>query len=262
MTPAIEVRALRKIFHPGTGLLDWLGGRRPPPVRALDGVDLSVAEGEVFVLLGPNGAGKTTLLKILSSLVLPTSGTARLGGFDVVRHEDRAKALVSLVLGEDRGFYWRLTGRQNLEFFAALYRLSEDEARRRIESAAARLGMEDLDRRYQECSTGNRQKLALARSMLGAGRIVFMDEPTRSLDPAAAAHLRRVIRDFAAAGRTVLVTTHNTTEAEGLADRIGILHRGRLAACGGPAALRRSFAPGGSLEDVFIRATAAGGGGT
>lgn len=224
-------------------------------MQALKAVDLSVAEGEVFALLGPNGAGKTSLVKILCSLVLPNGGRARVAGYDVVMKQEHSRRCLSLVLGEERSFYWRLTGRENLEFFGALYGLSQEVTAARIVLAADTLGLNRLDVRYQEYSTGTKQRLALARSFLNDSRVVFMDEPTRSLDPEAAGLLRRAIKDFASRdGRTVFFTTHNTLEAEALADRIGILVGGRLKACGTLEELREAAGlPGASLEDIFLK---------
>ncbi|MBI4124819.1 MAG: ABC transporter ATP-binding protein [Deltaproteobacteria bacterium] len=255
---AIETNQLTKIFRKGRGLWSLFNNGRwdGKGTRALDGVDLQVEEGEIFALLGPNGAGKTTLIKILCSLVLPDGGEARIFGHDVVREPKKVKPAISLTVGEERSFYWRLTGRQNLEFFAALYNLSKKEARRKIGEAAAALGIEDLDKRYQEYSTGNRHRLALARGFLNGARLIFMDEPTRSLDPNASLALRDLIRRQVreGSGKTFFFTTHQTGEAEALADRIAILDQGKLRACGTLEALRRLTGES-SLDRIFYRLT-------
>ena len=221
-------------------------------------MNLSIAPGEIFALLGPNGAGKTTLIKVLAGLVVADAGNARIFGVDVRRDFRASRAMISLVLGDERSFYWRLTGRQNLEFYAALYDLSNAAARRRIEVAARMVGLDDLDRRYQEYSTGNKVRLALARSLLHDAGVLFMDEPTRSLDPVAAAALRTLVCGLVRSeGKTVFLTTHDTQEAEAISDRIAILDRGRIKAMGTLADLRRQAgAPGASLFDLFGALTA------
>ena len=242
MNAAVEVRGLAKTFRGG--------------VRALEGVDLTVAEGEIVALLGPNGAGKTTLLKILCSLILPDSGAARVWGRDAVEDPDGAKKGLSLVTGEEGGFYGRLTGRRNLEFFASLYGLEGAAAEERIGSAAAAFEIDFLDRPYQEFSTGMKHRLALARALVGGGGLLILDEPGKSLDPEAAARFRDMIRGFARAekGRAVLLTTHDTGEAAALADRAAILAGGRLAACGTWEELGRLAGRPGADAAIIYRA--------
>ena len=238
MVLAVETKKLTKFFGRSATL-------------ALDEVDLEVPAGEVFALLGPNGAGKTTLIKILCSLILPDGGEASVYGLDVVKNPAEVRSLLSLVVGEERSFYWRLTGRQNLEFFAALYNLPRKTARQRIEEAAFTLGLEDLEKRYQEYSTGMKQRLALARSLLHDAKLIFMDEPTRSLDPNAAAKLRELMRK-----RTVFFTTHQIQEAQSLADRIAILDKGKIKACGTLKELQCQFGlTKASLEQIFQKVT-------
>lgn len=244
MAPAIEMKGVTKIFKE----------RHGRTVTALNQVTVSVGRGEIFALLGPNGAGKTTLLKILASLMIPDSGQVRIFGQDLAKNEDRVKPWISFTQSEERSFYWRLTGRQNLEFFAALYGLNSREARRRIAHVAKVFGIEDLEKPYQEYSTGTKNRLALARSLLVEARLLLMDEPTRSLDPAAAAHWRALIRKSTAEhGLTVLFTSHNTTEVEGLADRMAILCDGKVAACGSLQELRsQAGLEGAGLEEIFM----------
>ncbi len=198
-------------------------------VLAVDSVTLSVERGELFGLLGPNGAGKTTLIKLLCTLVVPTSGEALVNGFNLADGES-IRRHVGLVTGEERSFYWRLSGRENLKFYASLYDLtpSETESRVRQLSGLLELG-EFLDLRFDRCSRGMKQRLALARGLLHDAEILFLDEPTKSLDPAAASRLRETIADLAhSQGHTVVLVTHQLSEAEELCDRIGIMHRGKL----------------------------------
>lgn len=207
---------------------------------AVDGVSLEIQEGELFGLLGSNGAGKTTLIKILCTLILPDSGRATVNGFDLA-DEIRVKASIGWVSGEERSFYWRLTGRQNLEFFAALHGLSPREAKERITRGAKWLEMDEfLDRRFDRYSSGMKQRLGIVRGLLNDPKILFLDEPTRSLDPMSAAHLRTVVRRLAyQQGHTVVLVTHQLHEAEDLCDRLAILHRGRVRVVADPVTLRR-----------------------
>jgi ABC-2 type transport system ATP-binding protein len=210
-------------------------------------VSLSIPRGQVFGLLGQNGAGKTTLVRMLTSLLLPTSGTARIDGIDVTRDAQAVRGRVGLVNGDERSFYWRLTGRQNLEFFAALRHLDKAAATSAIDRLASRLGMiEHIDRPFRTLSSGQRQSLAIARGLLDEPAIVFMDEPTRSLDPISALRLRRFVADVVVGelGRTVVLATHSMPEAETLCDRLAFIQDGRIVASGTVAELRRTIGYG------------------
>jgi ABC-2 type transport system ATP-binding protein len=217
--------------------------RRPskPPVEALRDVSFSVREGEIFGLIGPNGAGKTTLTKIVATLVQPTSGTVTVKGYDSVHNDERVRRMVGLATAEERSFYWRLTVEQNLIFFARLYGLSERESRRRITELLARLEIEELARRrFGELSTGNKQRMAVARAMLAAPPVLLLDEPTRSLDPLAAARMRNFISSLAEASPpvSILLTSHNLAEVEELCERVAVIGKGRIRALDTPEKLR------------------------
>ena len=245
MAPAIRTSALIKQFPRERGykaLFRGLLGRQEQ-VTAVAGVDLEVREGELFGLLGPNGAGKTTLMKLLCTLILPTSGKATVFGHDVVRDEQKVKEMVGLVSAEERSFFWRLTGRENMEFFGALYRLSGARLRENIDELLDMVDLRDqADMRFQNYSTGMRQKLAIARGLLGQPRLLFVDEPTRSLDPLSARAVRRFLREkVVCSGRTMVLATHHLGEAEELCDRLAIMHRGRVLACGTIPELRGLF---------------------
>jgi ABC-2 type transport system ATP-binding protein len=201
-------------------------------VQALRGVDMTVAPGEIVALLGPNGAGKSTLMRILATTVLPDSGTARVAGFDVSSKPAQVRASIGLTLGDERSWYWRLTGRQNLEFFAALYHLKRAEAQARVDALLAQFNLAEAgDRRFDGYSTGMRMRLSLARALLPDPKILLLDEPTRSLDPVGASEFRETV---AALGRTrnlaVLYTTHDLHEAAAIANRIVMVARGSVAA--------------------------------
>ena len=258
----IRVSRLTKIFRPlELHPLSWRPIRRQAPICALRDVDLTVRRGEIFALLGTNGAGKTTLLKILATLILPTAGQVTIEGADVVRERHRAIQLVSLVTADERSFYWRLTGRQNLEFFAAFQGLSREASRRRIEELREQLGLDALDRQFGVYSTGMRHRLAIARGLLRQPHVLLLDEPTRSLDPVAAESLHRLIRDTLVTqlGCTVVLATHNLQEAEELCDRAAFLHGGRLHSSVIIEELRlRTDAHGTKLVDVLTHLTTMG----
>jgi ABC-2 type transport system ATP-binding protein len=212
-----------------------------PPVEALRDVSFEVREGEIFGLIGRNGAGKTTLTKIVATLVQPTSGTVTVKGYDSVHNDTRVRAMVGLATAEERSFYWRLTATQNLLFFARLYGMSDQAARLRIAELLARLELEELaSRRFGELSTGNKQRLAVARAMLASPPVLLLDEPTRSLDPLAAARMRSFISQLATAlpPVSILLTSHNLAEVEELCARVAIISQGQIRALDTPLNLR------------------------
>jgi ABC-2 type transport system ATP-binding protein len=212
-----------------------------PPVEALKGVSFDVHAGEIFGLIGRNGAGKTTLTKIVATLVQPTHGTVTVNGFDSVRDEERVRAQVGLATAEERSFYWRLTAQQNLMFFARLHGLSDQLAHRRINDLIARFELEEVARRrFGELSTGNKQRLAFARAMLASPPVLLLDEPTRSLDPLAAARMRALINELAQSAPpvSILLTSHNLVEVEELCERVAIISRGLIRTLGTTRELR------------------------
>ncbi|HSJ59866.1 MAG TPA: ABC transporter ATP-binding protein [Jiangellaceae bacterium] len=226
---AVVVRRLRRIFK---------GRRKSPDVTALDGVDLVIPAGEVHGLLGPNGAGKTTLCKILSTVLLPTSGQASVGGHDVVRETAAVRRIIGIVFGGERGLYTRLTARQNLEFWAAMYGLRGRTLRRRVDAMLGQIGLaERADDRVEGFSRGMKQRLHLARGLIGDPRVVLLDEPTTGMDPVAAREFRTLVGELRDDGRTVLLTTHDMAEAEAVCDRVTLIDNGRLLATERPAAL-------------------------
>lgn len=203
-------------------------------VLALDSVNLQVKKGEILGLLGPNGAGKTTLIKILCSLILPDKGNVKIAGYDLKKQEGLAKSRIGLVTGEERSLYWRLSGRQNLEFFGVIYNLTKNEINERIDKINAILEIDDLDKPFENYSTGMKHRIALARCLISDPEAIFMDEPTKSLDPASANKLRSFIKEILVKkfGKTVFFTTHQTEEASELADRIAIICNGKIKECG------------------------------
>jgi ABC-2 type transport system ATP-binding protein len=217
--------------------------RRPvkPPVEALSEVSFDVRAGEIFGLIGRNGAGKTTLTKIIATLVQPTSGSVTVNGYDSVLDDQKVRAQVGLATAEERSFYWRLTVEQNLMFFARLYGLKDTLARRRIIELVRQFELQEtVSRRFGELSTGNKQRMAFARAMLARPPVLLLDEPTRSLDPLAAARMRALVHSLAGNDPpvTILLTSHNLTEVEELCARVGVISRGRIRALDTPKNLR------------------------
>ncbi|QUX24677.1 MULTISPECIES: ATP-binding cassette domain-containing protein [Nocardiopsis] len=206
---------------------------------ALDGVDLSAAPGTVLAVLGPNGAGKTTAVRILATLARPDAGSARVGGFDVVREAARVRRLIGLA-GQSATVDEELTGRGNLELIGRLLDLRRGAARARAAELLDRFGLAgDADRPVSGYSGGMRRRLDLAASLVGRPRVVFLDEPTTGLDPGRREELWRMVREVTAEGATVLLTTQYLEEADALADDIRIIDRGRVIAQGTPAELKR-----------------------
>ncbi len=238
---AVAITNLAKTYPvPFLRLKKLLRRKFKTPVEALRGISFNVHEGEIFGLIGPNGAGKTTLTKIIATLVQPTTGQVTVKGYDSVHDDEIVRRNVGLAGAEERSFYFRLTSEQNLLFFARLYGLSGSTARQRIDELLALFELEELRaRRYAELSTGNKQRLSVARAMLANPPVLLLDEPTRSLDPLAAARMRATIKSLAQSdGRTVFLTSHNLAEVEELCDRVAIIGKGAIHALDTPAKLR------------------------
>ncbi|MDY6794006.1 MAG: ABC transporter ATP-binding protein [Actinomycetota bacterium] len=258
---AVMVTDLVKDYpRPGGGVTSFfLPWWKQDSVRALDGVSFEVEGGSIFGLLGTNGAGKTTLIKIACGLILPTSGGVEVLGLDPLRQQRKVRSRVGLVTSEERSFYWRISGRRNLDFFAALHGMEPSARSHRIEELGELLGISEyLDVPFSDYSTGMRQKTDLARSLLHDPEVLFMDEPTRSLSPEAAYPLQDFIRKRLVEERskTVFMATQDMSEAERLCDNVGVVHRGRLLYLGPLASLiedgRRKLGEGAALGDIFV----------
>lgn len=237
---SISIQNLSKTYPTSfPRLKKLLGVIAKPPVEALRNISFEIANGEVFGLIGRNGAGKTTLTKIIATLVQPTSGAARIMDFDTVRDEVKVRSLIGLATAEERSFYWRLTCEQNMLFFSRLYGMKDFEARKKIGEVFERLNLTALSkRRFSELSTGNKQRLAVARALLPSPPILLLDEPTRSLDPLAAADLRALIASLE--NVSILLTSHNLAEVEELCNRVAVISGGEIRALDTPANLRRA----------------------
>ena len=243
-------RGLRSFFLP-----TWKQGS----IRALDGVSLRVGHGSIFGLLGTNGAGKTTLIKIIFNLLIPTSGSVQVLGQDPLHHGRAVRSRMGMVNSEERSFYWRISGRRNLEFFAALHDMDHGSTSRRIEELGELTGISEfLDVPFSDYSSGMRQKTAVARALLHDPEVLLLDEPTHSLSPEAAYPLQDFIRDelVGKRGKTVFLATQDMNEAERMCDDVGVLHRGRLLYLGALAGLlergRRELGDGAGLGEIFV----------
>jgi len=221
--------------------------------RAVDNISFSVDAGEFFGFLGPNGAGKTTTIKILTGQLRPTSGSARVAGFDVVGQRDQMKPQIGVVF-EVQNLYQRLSARDNLRFSARLYGVPEG----RVEQVLEMVDLKDrANDDIKKFSNGMKQRILIARAILHRPKVLFLDEPTRGLDPAMARSIRQIVKDLAAAGMTIFLTTHYMEEADQLCNRVAILDHGQIIALDTPAQLKTdyNFGEGTSLEDVFIHLT-------
>lgn len=209
---------------------------------AVRAISLRVEQGELFGLLGPNGAGKTTLVKMLCTLVLPSSGTAQVAGWGL-EHDAAIRAAVGLISSDERSFYWRLSARRNLDFFAAMHGLHGAQARQRVAQTLHDVGLDGVgERPFAQFSSGMKQRLSIARGLLHQPRLLFLDEPSRSLDPTATNNLHTLIQQLRQQhGMTIFLITHDLVEAEKLCDRVGLLHQGVLQTVGCPADLRRQL---------------------
>jgi ABC-2 type transport system ATP-binding protein len=211
-------------------------------LTALQDINLEVHQGELFGLLGPNGAGKTTLIKILTTLLAPTSGFARVAGFDVVNEAEKIRPRINMVSGGESSGYGLLTVRENLWMFAQFYGLGSKEANRRIEELLKVVGLADrINTKSSDLSTGLRQKMNIVRGFLTEPDVLFLDEPTLGLDVGASREVRHFIRKWVDDNpqRTILLTTHYMVEADELCDRIAIINQGKVLACDTPASLKQ-----------------------
>ncbi len=222
---------------------------------AVENLNLSVPNGELFAFLGPNGAGKTTTIKMLCGLLFPTTGTVKIGGYDMSTHGDEARALISYV--PDQPFlYEKLTGREFLQFTADLYGMHVAYGKSRMERVIELFHLDEfVDTLTERYSHGMRQRTVFAAALLHEPKLLIADEPTVGLDPKSIRELKLLLRDLAKQGVTVFLSTHTLDIAQELADRVGIIHNGTLIGCGTLADLRKKAGSDGTLEDVFLKIT-------
>ena len=231
----IEVSHLRRIFKVTIGVFR----RSTKEVVAVDDISFKVEPGELFGLVGPNGAGKTTTVKMLATLLLPNHGSAKILGYDVVKDADAIRRQIGFIFGGERGLYWRLSGIDNLRYFASLYHVDPDVTRKRIPYLLELVGLIDRgEEKVEGYSRGMKQRLHVARTLLHDPQVLFLDEPTIGLDPLGAREFRQVIRDLQSEEKTILLTTHYMFEADSLCQRVGVINHGRIIALDTPEALK------------------------
>jgi ABC-2 type transport system ATP-binding protein len=232
---AIEVSHLRRTFKSHIGVFK----RTTKEIVAVDDVSFEIQEGELFGLLGPNGAGKTTTVKMLTTLLIPTSGAASVKGFDVVARAEDVRRRIGFIFGGERGLYWRLSGVDNLRYFASLYSIDPDVTKKRIPYLLEMVGLNGRgDEKVQGYSRGMKQRLHVARTLLHDPAVLFLDEPTLGLDPVGAREFRQVILNLQSEKKTILLTTHYMFEADALCDRIAVINHGRIIALDTPGGLK------------------------
>ena len=222
-------------------------------LRAVDRISFNVNPGEIFGFLGPNGAGKTTTIRMLTGQLLPTSGTAKVAGYDIVTERQQLKPRIGVVF-DSQNLYERMSARENLMFYARLYRIKKS----RVEEVLTQVGLiERAGDKVLKYSNGMKQRLLIARALLHKPDVLFLDEPTRGLDPHIARDIRGIVAGLAKGGMTVFLTTHYMEEADQLSQRVAFLDRGRIVALDAPARLKAEYGKDekASLEDIFIQLT-------
>jgi ABC-2 type transport system ATP-binding protein len=246
---AIEVKELHKEFTTRVGF--WSG--KTKTTIAIESVSFNVRRGELFGLLGPNGAGKTTTVKILSTILLPTAGSATILGYDVVHETQAVRERIGFTFGGARGLYTRLSASDNLRYFAELYGLEPSVTGKRISELLDLVGLaKRSEDRVETYSSGMQQRLHLARALLHDPELIFLDEPTVGIDPVGARELRKTVKELVARGKTILLTTHYMAEAEELCDRIAIINNGRIIELDTPASLKKRIG-GDSQVEIEVR---------
>jgi ABC-2 type transport system ATP-binding protein len=231
----IEAKELVRVYRSSTGLIR----KKKKETLAVDRVSFSVDRGELFGMLGPNGAGKTTTIKMLTTLLTPTGGSAAVLGHDVLKEPVEVRKRIGLILGGEKGLYYRVTGRQNLKYFADLYGVPMSIRDRRIQEVLDMVGLtEKADTQVEDYSRGMKQKLHIAKGIVHDPEVIFMDEPTIGLDPQASRETRKLTLDLIAQGKTILLTTHYMFEADELCRRIAVINSGKIVALDTPAGLK------------------------
>jgi ABC-2 type transport system ATP-binding protein len=254
---ALEIKNLTKVFIPPLSLGDLARFHfKRTSLTALRNISFSLEKGRILGILGPNGSGKTTLLKIIATLILPDEGTVAVGGYRLGEDDKKIKALIGLVTSEERSFYWRLSGLQNLEFFATLYGLSREQITLRIKQHLDLFGITYENKRFDAYSSGMKRKFAIIRALLHKPEIVLFDEPTRSLDYKSFCELQSIIKDIAKREKTVIFATHNLKEAQDLCNIFMILDKGILKGIGTLDELRKEVEDGSaSLSEIYLKLT-------
>jgi ABC-2 type transport system ATP-binding protein len=236
---AIEVKNLKRVYRARIGVIK----RSIKEVMAVEDISFDIKSGELFGLLGPNGAGKTTTVKMLATLLIPTKGTATILDYDVVKDANEVRKHIGFIFGGERGLYWRLSGIDNLRYFASLYSVEPDVSKKRIPYLLEMVGLKDRgNERVEGYSRGMKQRLHVARTLLHDPEVLFLDEPTIGLDPVGARDFRQVIRNLQSEQKTILLTTHYMFEADSLCQRVAVIDKGIIIALDSPAELKKHVA--------------------
>jgi len=236
---AIEVHDLGRIYRARIGVIK----RSVKEVVAVEDISFEIKSGELFGLLGPNGAGKTTTVKMLATLLIPTKGSASILGYDVVKDDQEVRKHIGFIFGGERGLYWRLSGIDNLRYFASLYGVEPEVSKKRIPYLLEMVGLKDRgNERVEGYSRGMKQRLHVARTLLHDPEILFLDEPTIGLDPVGARDFRQVIRNLQSENKTILLTTHYMFEADSLCQRVAVIDKGAIVALDSPSELKKHVA--------------------
>jgi ABC-2 type transport system ATP-binding protein len=236
---AIEVKNLQRVYRARIGVIK----RSIKEVRAVEDISFAIQSGELFGLLGPNGAGKTTTVKMLATLLIPTKGSATVLGFDVVKDANEVRKHIGFIFGGERGLYWRLSGIDNLRYFASLYGVEPEVSKKRIPFLLEMVGLKERgNERVEGYSRGMKQRLHVARTLLHDPEILFLDEPTIGLDPVGARDFRQVIRNLQSEQKTILLTTHYMFEADSLCQRVAVIDKGIIVAMDSPSELKKHVA--------------------
>lgn len=250
MNIAIEVKNLKRVY---TGTI---GMTKKKTIEALKGISFTVKEGEILGLIGPNGAGKTTTIKILTTLLAPSEGEAKIFGFHCFGQEKQIRDKINFIFGGERGLYWRLSAHENLQYFGDLYKIPGKTLKQRIPELISLVGLEGREyEKVEGFSKGMKQRLQIARGLINDPKILFLDEPTIGLDPVGAKDLRNIVLRLKKEGKTILLTTHYMYEADELCDRIAIINNGEIIDIGTSKELKLKYLKdeNGSLEDVYIK---------
>jgi len=255
-TIAIEAKNITKRFPKTGGYKDLLlHPFRREKITAISDINFSIRSGDIFFLLGPNGAGKTTLLKILCGLIIPTEGAAFINRVNSVSERQKIRKEIGFVINEERSFYWRLTGRQNLKFFATLNNMSNSEMSKRIDDVLEITGLkDDADKTFKNYSSGMKQRLAIARALLTDPGVIIMDEPTRSLDPLSVIMLKDFLINtlMKKRGKTFLIATHDVKFVEAFeGGTIGIISKGNMLLADSLVNIKNRSPEGTSLDKIF-----------
>ena len=244
----IQINSLARTYISKTGVIR----KQKKEIQALENINLEIERGELFGLLGPNGAGKTTLTKILSTILLPTEGTASVLGLDIIKQARAIRPRIGIVFGGERGLYWRLSALDTLHYFADLYHVHPDVAKKRIPELLELVGLSDrAEERVENFSRGMKQRLHIARGLISDPEVFFLDEPTIGLDPVAGREIRRIIRDLSVKGKTIFLTSHYMYEVDELCRRVAVLNKGQILMVDSPSVLKKTVA---DLEVVEIDA--------